>query len=65
MKKCYKIGIERDIFATNGGSGNPSENFIGITLKFLWNFSGIILGNFSEIPLIFHWNFFGHPKKFQ
>ena len=39
--------------------------FIGITLKFLWNFSGIILGNFSEIPLIFHWNFFGTPKKFQ
>ena len=61
MKKCYTIGIERDIFATNGGSGNPSENF----LKFLWNSSGIILGNFSEIPLIFHWNFFGIPKKFQ
>ena len=31
--------------------------FIGITLKFLWNF--------SEISLIFHWNFFGIPKKFQ
>ena len=40
-------------------------NFFGITLNFLWNFSEIILQNFSEISLIFHWNFFGKPKKFQ
>ena len=41
MKNFYKIGIERDIFATNGRSGNPSENFH-------WNY--------TEISLEFQWN---------